>query len=966
VYIQVARGQKWLSLPEDLRGHICVELLDKGADTAWLSVLEDMHRQEPSEFRLTAVCVKVLCDHREYPRAFAVINRAIVDRAQRTFSKDPDGLIKDLAQLVRDMETLLRIKDFADLQNRKDALPRPDTGEVERIYLTARDICRSMLPDLSDQDQGQLLLGLLKLAESSEIEKHILEVAELFFQSSARNDASAHAEFMRRLQNASVYTRVSPRRAQLVAKSKQQAKTKTVTERTFLTLFQKQTGHSLRDCMDGTEADAIKLLTAAINLIQRMGIGTVFPSIRKAARQVLLGLADPELKFSLCLKFVRLDEDLRLLAVKTLRECLPAVDVKPDQVAELVTAFQLVNDPEQLRALHAGGLLDTADLHPSYLADLYATMGLFREGAERMKRARHAAIVEFSKTGEISHFNMLTSLTDRIAEIDFLQRSSEILNSVPQPKSPQGLIVVVAKGPHEVNQFPILALRELKQRGFAVLPLAVGALQYQPTGIPEIDEIADQLNLDFNYARYNAKAIPAPQPSWLSRIPLVSKFIGRSDKGKWVWDPARFEISYAGVNAYWGIREDLCCMERRYTVDFHAHRYKDYLADIRMRIEIWERLLHKICAVGKGRSIPVRLILQYVHLSTHYYCRKYIEAANAEQDISVIHSGVAYENYFTNFVKDESTSLAVQDMTKLADLAASSYAPREWFLRYYKSLPEDERDQIVDAVEQITRQNRVRRDDNANALKRLQFFKFEREQGRRVVALFGKVLFDQGLPRGDGVVHEDMRDWFDHSIDIARRNPNLHLIIKPHPHELREEIALYASEVLKDWLPNPVPDNVHFLRNDEFNLYELTEILDLALVWNGMSALELGALSVPTILGAYYGAINFPVGHIVPTSRQDFEHVIMSYSKNRMSNEVKRMSAAYIDYLRHPEISVPYRYTYRGFTNRHIQLHWFAEDLAAYESHGDKHVTILADRIAGVQDTRDLTSRRTETDATQS
>jgi hypothetical protein len=85
-----------------------------------------------------------------------------------------------------------------------------------------------------------------------------------------------------------------------------------------------------------------------------------------------------------------------------------------------------------------------------------------------------------------------------------------------------------------------------------------------------------------------------------------------------------------------------------------------------------------------------------------------------------------------------------------------------------------------------------------------------------------------------------------------------------------------------------------------------------------------------------------------------------------MSNEVKRMSAAYIDYLRHPEISVPYRYTYRGFTNRHIQLQWFTEDLAAYESHGDKYVTILADRIAGVQDTRDLTSRRTETDATQS
>jgi hypothetical protein len=51
------------------------------------------------------------------------------------------------------------------------------------------------------------------------------------------------------------------------------------------------------------------------------------------------------------------------------------------------------------------------------------------------------------------------------------------------------------------------------------------------------------------------------------------------------------------------------------------------------------------------------LILQYSHLSTHYYCRKYVEAVSAEQDISVIHSAIAHENYSRNFAKAESTTL---------------------------------------------------------------------------------------------------------------------------------------------------------------------------------------------------------------------------------------------------------------------------------------------------------------------
>jgi hypothetical protein len=953
VHIEVATGQKWLSLPEDLRRRICVEILEQRADPTWLAVLENMQKQEPSELRLTAICAKALCDHQEYARAFAAIRRSIVDRAERTFSQDAEPLMQDLAPYGLDMQVLSGVKRYVDLQNRKDAFSRPTSdGEIERVFALAHDKGQSLLPRLQGQYQVRLLFALLDLAESTDSEDCILDIAELFTHPAVKKDLRANSDITRRLQNPPIYPRNLTRRAQFIEQfSNHNVKARIVqSERAFLRQFQKDTGRCFEQWVDGTEQEAVELVSRALSFAASISSDAGTQLVLKAAKRLLRGLIDPQLKFEVAAALAHSrDRNARSAGVKVLHEHAANGAMEPGQTGTLVEALLDLNEAHLLRGLHARGLLDNLSaIHPSRLSVLYGTMGLFAEGAVKMKQARSAAIASFSETAASGTFHTATAHTDEISEFEFSQECSDILNSVPQPKQPRGLLVIVAKGPHELNQYPILALRELKQRGFAVVPLVVGTMDYQPTGIAEIDELANQFNLGLDYARCEVDDDAPSQP--VSHFSPLPKFLRQKayDKANWVWAPQDHELSYAGVNAYWGIREDICCVERRYTIDFGLPRYRPYLADIKKRIQTWEILLRKIAAVGKARDIPVRLILQYIHLSTHYYCRKYVEAASAEQDISVIHSAIAYENYFRNFAKDESTTLAVQDMTRLTDLAASSYAPADWFLRHYQSLSDAERDRIVEAVERVVKQNRLRRDADSDAQQRLQFFKSERERGRRIIALFGKVLFDQGLPRGDGVVHEDMRDWFNHSIDIARRNPNLHLVIKPHPHELREEIALYSSEVLKDWLRTPTPQNVHFLGNDEFNLHELADVLDMALVWNGMSAVELGVLRVPTILGAYYGVINFPVGHVAPTSRQDFERLIMTYSKNELPNEVRRMSAALIDYLRHPDVSVPYRYTYRGLTNKHIALRWFEEDLQAYEANGDKYIKVLADRLEGV------------------
>jgi hypothetical protein len=346
--------------------------------------------------------------------------------------------------------------------------------------------------------------------------------------------------------------------------------------------------------------------------------------------------------------------------------------------------------------------------------------------------------------------------------------------------------------------------------------------------------------------------------------------------------------------------------------------------------------------------LPVKFLVSYVHFGGPYYLRQHVQKLAASQDIAVVQVTNAYENYFANFAAEMSSAVAVRNMTEHAQLSAAYFSPVSSFERYYQTLPDKEAQ--LEQVTQWIRKHRVQRKGGIQNPQRLDFLRAERKQGKKIVGLLGKVLFDLGMLRGDGPAHPDMRDWFDHTLAIARQNDHLHLVVKPHPHEIRDEIALYPSEFLKDWLPADVPANVHFLGHDELNLFELAEVLDLALLWNGTSGLELGVLGVPTIIGAHYGAIDYPVGHILPRSRADYEGLVVSREKLAVPPDVKLRSAALINYFRHPDLSIPYRYTWRTLTNRSVRrLHWIQEDLDAFYAAGDANVKTIADRIAGTQ-----------------
>ncbi len=935
-----ARTFTWQDLPEIVRRNLCRVCLEQPLSGDQHVRLEQLLDRSAFDERLAALCVKASCDVQKYSDAYQILERCLVSRTRETLANiapsdttSKTAVRHDIQRYAHDIGAITGLWEHLDRESRRDTVVRHRVSDEVTQGLAA--MCQEfprVSSALSQRNQSKVILSLLDLVRLISDEQLVDTVAELFLASAGKNDVGTYSQFARSVSQEGIYSRHLEHRQRYLAEFRAWLAEKIPDEAAFVRLLSEQErAAKTKAALTGVDQPRATKLRLLFTLVVALDIAGMDDLVARIAERTLRRPRKPVRMIEYCVRFLRLrNEAVRGVAFRALRIACENAQVTRSNVGHFLTAFLWLADRDQIRHLDTQGWLDRRHgLDDRDLALAYSMLGKFDKSVEHLRHVKHQGVMSFSEDATSRSLNIALGQESALADQQFLKVTNDLLNEVPQPRVPCGIAVIVAKNAHELNVYPILAIRELKRRGFAIVSLVSGLLEYQPTGIAEIDQIADQLNPGMDHAKWQDEAG------------------GETDK-QWDIDFGARKIAYDGVDVYWGVREDLSCRNRRYSIDFEDPSKQDVLADNMRRIEVFEVCLRHVADAGRRLNLPVRVILPYVHLGSHFYTRRYVQRRASQQDISVIHVANVYENYFANFQTDEATTLAVRDMTLHADLAGAYFAPMTCFEQYDSQLSVDQREQLVDTMDQWTRQHRVQRQVLVGQSDRLDFLTKERQQGKRIVGLLGKVLFDLEMPRGDGPAHADMREWFDHTVEIAGANPHLHLLIKPHPHEIREEIALYPTEVLMDWLPANLPPNVHFLGHNEFNLFELAEILDLALLWNGTAALELGVLGVPTIIGAYYGHINFPAGHILPESRAHYEELLASPANPIPSTDVRLRAAALINYFRHPDHSIPYRYTYRGLTNRSIRnLRWFDEDLRTYRAKGDANVTKIADRIAG-------------------
>ena len=251
-------------------------------------------------------------------------------------------------------------------------------------------------------------------------------------------------------------------------------------------------------------------------------------------------------------------------------------------------------------------------------------------------------------------------------------------------------------------------------------------------------------------------------------------------------------------------------------------------------------------------------------------------------------------------------------------------------------------------IEQVIGNTKVKRstegqdelpEDAQQCLDRIHAWK---ASGKKVACAFGKVVCDSSVPYDGGPAHENMKDWLNHTIESVRGSDTL-LLLKPHPHELKESIACFLNEQFTDIIETELPENVILLGHRWFDINILTTFLDLGLVYNGTTSVELGVIGIPCILCSHFAPIDYPIGHVTPTSREEYRQYVRFEKPADVDEDFIAKSACWLHCMSGDQITLDYRYHARPITNQVLYPPWwFEEDLEKYFIDGDKNVTRLA------------------------
>jgi capsular polysaccharide export protein len=206
-----------------------------------------------------------------------------------------------------------------------------------------------------------------------------------------------------------------------------------------------------------------------------------------------------------------------------------------------------------------------------------------------------------------------------------------------------------------------------------------------------------------------------------------------------------------------------------------------------------------------------------------------------------------------------------------------------------------------------------------------------------VICLFGKILYDIGMPYEGGPAHLDMKDWVNHSIECATGADAL-VLVKPHPNEVNKTYA-QPAEYFRDLIDVPCPDNVILLEHRWFNIGDLLPWLDLGVLWSGSTALELGASGVPVVMCSTWGNRDYPVDFLAPTDRKDYRRFFLRPKDFRVDEAFKRRCALLIHYLSTEEIMTPFRYAHMPVRHRGSGAkEWRVDQVERFFQEGDAHI----------------------------
>ena len=524
-------------------------------------------------------------------------------------------------------------------------------------------------------------------------------------------------------------------------------------------------------------------------------------------------------------------------------------------------------------------------------------------------------------------FNLLQS-QQMLEKYQFYSQAGQILARVPQPQKPKAVIVLPGNHTEQVlTSIPLLC--HLRKNGYATVMLMEGILPQNLTHNKDIDDLHGIID-----GRHLA----------LRDTPCCTQQL----KYDWYIDLSQKQIMCNGVNYYHGIYESLSIKYRRCQFD-----YKNNLVIhdfIREKIVQLDRALN-ICElmyenIAKKHNLPISILgMEAVTLPTYGY-KQFCHHFGRTENMEFYMLCYDYGGYYSDLNEKIANKLAIANLTAPSNRRTPQVALKDEFNRW-KRQNKQHLAQYKSQVVPYINYNRVTRSKNSNpkATQILDKIKQFKANNKTIMIAYGKITCDFSVFYDGGFAHESMKDWINHTIKLVKNSDNL-LLIKPHPHEYRHESAEYLTEYFIDLIEEKISDNIIILDNKLLNNADLYELIDVGLLWNGTSCLELGANNIPVLLSAYFGYHDYPIEFNYPKSRKDYEDMIKNPQKIKVKDGVSDDCHLLLKYLSSKDMCVDYRYSFRKATNENVgEPFWYMEDIEKFFNQGDENIEILANKF---------------------
>lgn len=346
----------------------------------------------------------------------------------------------------------------------------------------------------------------------------------------------------------------------------------------------------------------------------------------------------------------------------------------------------------------------------------------------------------------------------------------------------------------------------------------------------------------------------------------------------------------------------------------------------------------------------IRFITNGLHIPHAAAYRIYCEYKGYKANMEFIALSPGYDNYFKNVGDALTETITLLNMNTNPNSRNAFLGTKEGFDKFYtEELPNMEK--YRNNAKQYLSFNRShlesKNHEKNEILKIIQDYKTE---NKKVILVNGKVVFDLCVKYTKGLCHDDMSDWLTHTVEIAKKNPNILLLLKPHPHEQRKDLTMTDEPVFtfKDLVTTDIDaPNIIYLNPSLFKNDELLPYVDLGIVWNGTSCLEFLAQGIKTIAMDDWALKDYPIGMKNIKSKQEYENILNNPDLLNLPADISDKAIMFLNYMGSNKVAYPNIYTktstlnYHQFTNTKI----FSENIDKLIKYGDPNIEELVKKV---------------------